>query len=60
MRSALLVSLLVFQLSYGEHSVCLSSDPPTLVKLSELPLKQNSHYQFSISNYINSATILRN
>lgn len=60
MRSALLICLLVFQLSSGEHSVCLSSDAPSLIKLALLPAKHNINYQYSIANYAAPATILRN
>jgi hypothetical protein len=60
MQSVLLISLLVFQISYSQHSVCLSNEPPTLTKLSQLPVKQNNAYQFKISNYANHVTIIRN
>jgi hypothetical protein len=60
MRSALLVCLLVFQLSSGDRSVCLSSDSPSLLRLALLPTKLNANYAYSIINYAAPATILRN
>lgn len=60
MHSLLLIYLLIFQLTYGEHSVCLSSDPPSLLKLALLPAKENANYHYSITNYANPVTIIRN
>lgn len=48
MQSVMLLCLLVFQLSYGEHSFCYSNEPAALVKLAELPVKRNQAYQFKI------------
>lgn len=60
MPSIMLLCLLIFQISYGEYSVCFSNEPPTLVKLAELPIKKNQAYQFKIKNYANPVTIIRN
>jgi hypothetical protein len=60
MRSIIIICLLVFQISYSEHSVCFSNDPATLLKISELPVKDNHAFRFKINNYANPVAILRN
>lgn len=60
MRSILVLSLLVFQISFGQHPVCSTNEPATLVKVADLPIKKNNGFKFKINNYANYATIVRN
>ena len=58
MKSILLVSFLVLQLSISEPSVCYSHPPP--LDLSSMPVKVNSAYTFKIHNYPSAVTLARN
>ncbi len=60
MQSFLLTCLLIFQMSYSEHPVCHSNHPPTLLQVSQLPIKPNHAFKFKLNNYANPATIMRN
>lgn len=57
MRSILLLYLLVLQLSLSHFPTCHSS---SALQIPKLAIKPNSNFRYSISNYANRATIIRN
>jgi hypothetical protein len=60
MKSTLFACLLILQLSFSEHLVCLSDAPTTQLRLAQLPAKLNTRYNFELSFHAAPVTILRN
>lgn len=57
MRSILLLYLLVLHFSHSHFPICHS---PTTLQIPRLTIKPNPNFRYSISNYANRATIIRN
>lgn len=56
-RAALLLAFLAFLAIHLALAAPLHAAP---LKLSLIPVKQNANYQYSITNYANAATVIRN
>lgn len=59
MKSTLFACLLILQLSFSEHLVCLSDAPTSQLRLAQHPAKQNARYSFELSFHAGAVTLLR-
>ncbi len=54
----LILTLLLLKITLTDSALCPAKDSP--VQLALLAAKENSNYQYSITNYANYAAIIRN